>query len=201
MSSDNSEYTPTTEQVRTVYAESRDRDYYSPSIEKARQYRESGGGQGEFDRWLAEHDAELERQIQGWVRSATEAKDAHRAEVEALRTRLAETEAVIAKAREWNTLTNGRPRYRECDDIVSGATCWWANIDGGGSWFPHDFYDGECVNCFRREENLAAPSDVLAEREREAVARAWDEGWDEGNDPHNGSRNPYRSGSEGKDHG
>jgi hypothetical protein len=58
MSSDNSEYTPTTEQVRTVYAESRDRDYYSPSIEKARQYRESGGGQGEFDRWLAERERE-----------------------------------------------------------------------------------------------------------------------------------------------
>jgi hypothetical protein len=44
--------------------------------------------------------AELERQIQGWVRSATEAKDAHRAEVEALRTRLAEAEAVIESARE-----------------------------------------------------------------------------------------------------
>lgn len=31
--------------------------------------------------------------------------------------------------------------------------CWWPNIDGGGDWWPHDFYDGVCVNCFMRESH------------------------------------------------
>lgn len=122
--------------------------------------------------------------------------------------RLVEAEAVIERVRDWNTLTNGRPRYRECDDIVSGATCWWADVDGGGSWFPHDFYDGACVNCFRREEDLSSPSVVLADRDKEVAARAWDEGLDAGRDRWMDARefgdkpvNPYRSGSEGGTHG
>jgi hypothetical protein len=93
-------------------------------------------------------------------------------EVAVLRERVAELEAVIEKVREWNTLTNGRPRYRECDDIISGDKCWWADVDGGGLWFPHDFYDGSCVNCFRQEESVSSPSEVLAAVRQEAAAEA-----------------------------
>lgn len=50
------EYTPTTEEVRRDYAHERDVNMYSPSFEKERAFREGGGGAGEFDRWLTEHD-------------------------------------------------------------------------------------------------------------------------------------------------
>ena len=52
-------YTPTTEDVRRDYATMRDDLMCSPTLEKAKAYRESGRGGAEFDRWLRELKAEV----------------------------------------------------------------------------------------------------------------------------------------------
>jgi hypothetical protein len=144
MNSDNkAEKTWTQGQVRETFVRGREQhaDFRGVNISRA-----------EFESWLAAHDEELERQIQGWVKSATEAKDAHREEVEALRTRLAEAEAVIAKVR-------GLARVRTWAESLSR--------DATGAPFP------QMVNMDDLRRILeCSPTAVLAEREREAAARA-----------------------------
>jgi hypothetical protein len=168
MSSDNRAQRAWTQgQVRETFVRGREQyaDFRGVNISRA-----------EFESWLAAHDAELERQIQGWVRSATEAKDAHRAEVEALRTRLAEAEAVIEKVHARAT-------------AESQVSVPWRGLD----YDDGRNHSGE----FILEILDSPPSAVLAEREREAAARAWDEGYGADWDMYTPRPNPYRSGSEG----
>lgn len=47
------DYVPTTEDVRRDYAAMRNDHMSSPSATRLREFRESGGGEGEFDRWFS----------------------------------------------------------------------------------------------------------------------------------------------------
>lgn len=55
------DYTPKTDEVRRSYVAYQGAESYSPSIEKARQFREAGGHEGAFDRWLTAHDREVRK--------------------------------------------------------------------------------------------------------------------------------------------
>jgi len=52
------DYTPTTEDVRDAYREQSDGCDF-PKHQDYIDYKASGGGEGEFDRWLAEHDRQV----------------------------------------------------------------------------------------------------------------------------------------------
>lgn len=65
------DFTPSTEQVRRDYAEHRKDCMHSPSYEQARRFRESGYGEGEFDRWFASEIAKAE--YRGYEKGVIEA--------------------------------------------------------------------------------------------------------------------------------
>ena len=56
--SDPTEYTPTTEDVRDAYREQSDGCDF-PTRQDWYEYVASGGGEGEFDRWIVEHNRAL----------------------------------------------------------------------------------------------------------------------------------------------
>ena len=90
-----------------------------------------------FDRWLAAHDAELERQCTAWVKSATEAKDAERAmraERDALRAQLdgMTTEWGIAvRSAESSAIVTYFERDRAaCERFIANQPLWHTHREG-----------------------------------------------------------------------
>lgn len=63
--------------------------------------------------FFASRDADLAAALQALTESRARFGD--------MEQRALAAEAVIEKVREWNTLLNGQPRYRECDDILGGS--------------------------------------------------------------------------------
>lgn len=133
MSDNSAEKAWTMGQVRETFVRGREQHADFNGINNSRK---------EFERWLAAHDAELERQIQGWITSATEAMDKLR-ESEARRVEL---EAVIQAVRDL------------ADKAEHGATRW-ADPLPVPEWVD------------RVRAVLTSPSTVLEEHDQEVAAR------------------------------